>query len=83
MAAETDVRRVHRAIGRLLAAYQQEKRGPTLVAVQTPTGSPSALAASIPQLADMPLVPIHVTDADSLYAVLDWQRLGAKVIGLT
>ncbi len=83
MAAETDVRRVHRAIGRLLAAYQQEKRGPTLVAVQTPTGSPSALAASIPQLADMPLVPIHVTDADSLYAVLDWQRLGAKVTGLT
>ena len=36
--------------------------------------------ANIPQLADMPLVPIHVTDADSLYAVLDWQRLGAKVM---
>lgn len=80
VAAETDVRRVHRQIGRLLAAYQQEKRGPTIVAIQTQAGGPAQLAALIPQLADMPVIPIHVTDADSLFAVLDWQRVGAKVM---
>lgn len=33
---ETDMRQVHRQITRLLQIYKDEKRGPTMVAVQSP-----------------------------------------------
>jgi hypothetical protein len=36
------------------------------------------LAAGIPALADFPMIPIHVSDSETLYSVLDWQRVGAK-----
>ncbi len=35
---ETDSRHVYRGVQRLLSAYKDEKRGPTLVAVQSPQG---------------------------------------------
>merc|ERR550519_1637584 len=38
------------------------------------------LAATIPQLSDIPVVPLHVSDSDSLYSVLDWQRVGARAM---
>ena len=38
------------------------------------------LAATIPQMSDIPAVPIHVSDSDSLYNVLDWQRVGARAM---
>ena len=31
-------------------------------------------------MADFPLVPIHLYDNEALYNVLDWQRVGAKVM---
>ena len=76
---ETDPRQVGRHVGRLISAYLQEKRGPTILAVQSPLDMRS-LAAIIPQLADIPAVPIHVSDSDSLYSVLDWQRVGARAM---
>ncbi len=33
--AETEARQVHRQINKLLAAYKEEKRGPTVVVTQT------------------------------------------------
>ena len=76
---ETDPRQVGRHVGRLISSYLQEKRGPTILAVQSPLDMRS-LAAIIPQMADIPAVPIHVSDSDSLYSVLDWQRVGARAM---
>ena len=74
---ETDLRQVYRQIQRLLAAYKEEKRGPSFVVTQSALDFPSLLSA-MPALADFPMVPIHVSDSETLYNVLDWQRVGAR-----
>ncbi|XP_014670833.1 PREDICTED: DNA polymerase epsilon catalytic subunit A-like [Priapulus caudatus] len=74
---ETEMRHVHRAVHRHLTAYKDEKRGPTVIAVQSQQDF-AHLTASMPVMADFPLVPVNVTDGDGLYSVLDWQRVGAK-----
>ena len=76
---ETDVRQMGRQLGKLISAYLQEKRGPTVLAVQSPLDM-RTLAATIPQLSDIPVVPLHVSDSDSMYSVLDWQRVGARAM---
>ena len=100
---ETDLRQVHRQIQRLLTAYREEKRGPTLLVVQSCadfqvcwtrfSNQNSAivltvnhglfypfqtLTSAMPVMSDFPMVPIHVSDSDTLYNVLDWQRKGAQ-----
>ncbi|XP_023347648.1 DNA polymerase epsilon catalytic subunit A, partial [Eurytemora carolleeae] len=76
---ETDIRKVYKAIGKILSTYMQEKRGPTVVGLQSGIDLTS-LVASIPQLGDIPVIPIHVQDTDNLYSVLDWQKLGARTM---
>jgi len=76
---ETDVKQVGRQLGKLIGSYLQEKRGPTILAVQSPLDV-NSLTAIVPQLADIPVVPIHVSDSDNLYQVLDWQRVGARAM---
>ncbi|XP_069115944.1 LOW QUALITY PROTEIN: DNA polymerase epsilon catalytic subunit A-like [Argopecten irradians] len=74
---EKDVRQVHRNIQRILSSYKDEKRGPTFIAIQSPHDF-QHLTSSMPGLQDFPLVPIHISDSDSLYNVLDWQRVGSR-----
>ncbi|XP_013399576.1 DNA polymerase epsilon catalytic subunit A [Lingula anatina] len=74
---ETDVRQVHRAIQRLLSAYKDEKRGATLIAVQSPHDF-QHLTSAMPGLTDFPMVPVHYLDSPELYSVLDWQRMGSR-----
>ncbi|KAK3581719.1 hypothetical protein CHS0354_015350 [Potamilus streckersoni] len=74
---EKDVKQVHRGIQRLLSAYKDEKRGPTYISVQSPYDF-SHLTSMMPGLMDFPLVPIHITDSEVLYNVLDWQRVGCR-----
>ena len=69
----------YRQIQKALTAYKDEKRGPTLIAIQALMDFPS-LTSAMPVLADFPLVPIHIMDSDNLYNVLDWQRVGSKVM---
>lgn len=84
--AETDIRQAYKHLQRALTVYKDEKRGPTIVAVQSSAMSTSSsvsqsfqsLTAAIPALAEFPLIPIHVSDDEGLYNVLDWQRIGAK-----
>ena len=76
---ETDMRQVYRQIGRVLSAYKDERKGPTVIAVQSLMDF-QALTNGAPVMADFPLVPIHLYDNDGLYNVLDWQRVGAKVM---
>ncbi|XP_075749504.1 DNA polymerase epsilon catalytic subunit 1 [Rhipicephalus microplus] len=76
---ETDVRLVHRAIQRSLALYRDEKRGPTMVAVQSCIPL-EELKSAMPGLFEFPVVPMHVDDKEDLYRVLEWQRVGAKAM---
>ncbi|KAL8598378.1 hypothetical protein ACOMHN_032655 [Nucella lapillus] len=74
---EKDVRQVYRAIQRLLSVYKDEKRGPTFIAVQSLKDF-AYLTSAMPGLNDFPLVPVHISDSDTLYNVLDWQRTGSR-----
>ena len=76
---EIEARQVYRQIQKALKAYKEEKRGPTLIAVQAMQDFAS-LCNVMPILTDFPLVPMHITDSENLYNVLDWQRVGAKVM---
>uniref|UniRef100_A0A8C5UT22 DNA polymerase epsilon catalytic subunit n=1 Tax=Microcebus murinus TaxID=30608 RepID=A0A8C5UT22_MICMU len=74
--AETDLKTICRAMQRFLLAYKEERRGPTLIAVQS-SWELRRLASEVPVLEEFPLVPIRVADKIS-YGVLDWQRHGAR-----
>ncbi|ELK14230.1 DNA polymerase epsilon catalytic subunit A [Pteropus alecto] len=74
--AETDLKTICRAIQRFLLAYKEERRGPTLIAVQS-SWELKRLAGEVPVLEEFPLVPIRVANKIS-YGVLDWQRHGAR-----
>nr|XP_053633938.1 DNA polymerase epsilon catalytic subunit A-like [Cherax quadricarinatus] len=76
---ETELRQVYRQIQRVLQGYRDEKRGPTFLAIQSPHDLPT-ITALMPGLGEFPQVPIHITDVDTLYNVLDWQRVGARVM---
>ncbi|XP_003226860.2 DNA polymerase epsilon catalytic subunit A [Anolis carolinensis] len=73
---ETDRRAIYRAIHRLLLAYKDERRGPTLIAVQS-NWDLKRLASGIPIFEEFPLVPIQVADNVN-YGILDWQRHAAR-----
>ncbi|XP_052805264.1 DNA polymerase epsilon catalytic subunit A-like [Mya arenaria] len=74
---EKDVNQVFRTVQRMLSAYKDEKRGPTYIAVQSSLDF-QHLIADMPGLGDFPLVPIHISDSENLYNVLDWQRVGCR-----
>nr|XP_028564984.1 DNA polymerase epsilon catalytic subunit A [Podarcis muralis] len=74
--AETDLKTVCRAIQRLLLGYKDERRGPTLVAVQS-NWDLKRLVGGMPVLEEFPLVPVQVAD-DVNYSILDWQRHAAR-----
>jgi len=73
------VKQVYRSIHKLLSGYKEEKRGPTAVVVQSAFDF-QTLMAGIPAMQEFPLIPIHVSDPEALYSVLDWQRVGAKTM---
>ncbi|KAK8403806.1 hypothetical protein O3P69_000115 [Scylla paramamosain] len=76
---ETEARKIHRQIQRVLQSYRDEKKGPTLVAVQSPMRLTS-LTSQMPDLGEFPQVPIHITDPETMYNVLDWQHKGARAM---
>ncbi|AWP07054.1 putative DNA polymerase epsilon catalytic subunit A [Scophthalmus maximus] len=74
--AENDAKAIYRALQRILLSYKEERRGPTLIAVQS-NWELRRLASGMPVLEEFPVVPVHVVDEIS-YNVLDWQRHGAR-----
>ncbi|XP_016378501.1 DNA polymerase epsilon catalytic subunit A-like, partial [Sinocyclocheilus rhinocerous] len=74
--AENDVKAIYRALQRILLNYKEERRGPTLIAVQS-NWELRRLTAGMTVLEEFPVVPVHVIDEIS-YNVLDWQRHGAR-----
>ncbi|XP_045460209.1 DNA polymerase epsilon catalytic subunit 1 [Harmonia axyridis] len=76
---ETDLNVVYKLLHKALQGYKDEKRGPTLLAIQSTT-SISTLCTSIPALSEFPQCQIHIQDLDDLYNVLEWQKVGAKAL---
>ncbi|CAB0006741.1 unnamed protein product [Nesidiocoris tenuis] len=76
---ETDPKQVYKHIQASLQIYRDEKKGPTLIAVQSQKDI-GFLTSAMPTLNSWPIVPIHVQDKDSIFNVLDWQRVGSKLI---
>lgn len=56
---ETDLAVVYKLIHKALQSYKDEKRGPTLLAIQSTT-SINALCNNIPALSDFPQCQIHI-----------------------
>lgn len=59
-----------------MCCVQEERRGPTLIALQS-NWELRRLAAGMPVLEEFPVVPVHVVDEIN-YNILDWQRHGAR-----
>ena len=76
---ETDMMKITILINRVLRNYRDEKKGPTLLAIQSPL-TLASLTSLLPEIGDFPQVPIHVTDPESLYNVLNWQQKGVGVM---
>ncbi|XP_005182541.1 DNA polymerase epsilon catalytic subunit 1 [Musca domestica] len=76
---EVDVKQVYRHIQRALTAYKEEKRGPSLICMQTALES-RKLSNNMPILLDFPQAQIHISDDASLLSGLDWQRQGSRAL---
>lgn len=74
---DTDSRQTYRAIQRFLMNYKEEKRGPTMILIQSPWDL-SHLTSSIPGLQEFPLVSLPYSDSNAQHNVLDWQRHAAR-----
>lgn len=76
---ETDLNQVYKILQKALQVYKDEKKGPTLLGVQSATEI-SLLRSRIPLFCEFPQVPIHVQDLEELYNVIDWQKVGARAL---
>lgn len=74
---EVDITHVFRHIQRALQSYRQEKKGPTLLCIQSSIGL-TKLNQSMLELLEFPQIQIHIADEASLLSGLEWQRAGAR-----
>lgn len=70
---------MYRHTQRALTAYQQERKGPTVLCIQAAVPL-TTLNKAIPSLLEFPQTQIHITDEASLLAGLEWQRNGVKLM---
>ncbi|PRD31688.1 UNVERIFIED_CONTAM: Pole [Trichonephila clavipes] len=76
---EKDIKLVYRGLQKYLMMYKDEKRGPTAVVIQSPI-PPQDICTLMPSYTEFPIIPIYIHDSDMLYQVMDWQRVGSKVM---
>ncbi|XP_049530617.1 DNA polymerase epsilon catalytic subunit 1 [Anopheles darlingi] len=74
---EINAKQVYQRITRALTAYRDEKRGPTMLCLQTAIGV-QKLNQLLPVCLEFPEIPIHIADDAALLSGLDWQRHGAR-----
>lgn len=74
---EVDPKLVYRHISRLLTTFSSEKKGPSLLCVQSSIAL-NKLNTLIPAASDCPQTQIFIVDDASLLTGLDWQRNGTK-----
>ncbi|XP_017892120.1 DNA polymerase epsilon catalytic subunit A [Ceratina calcarata] len=76
---ETNFQQLCRVLQAALTVYKNEGHGPTICIVQTAVPK-STLTTQMPLLNDFPMVHTHVQDIENLYATLEWQKVGAKMM---
>lgn len=76
---EIDVKQVYRHVQRSLNGYTGEKKGPTLLCVQS-SFALSKLNATMPAMSDFPQSQIHISDDAALLSGLEWQRSGTRAM---
>ncbi|KAF5305758.1 hypothetical protein FQR65_LT07654 [Abscondita terminalis] len=76
---ETELKEVYKFLQKHIIAYKDEKKGPTLIAIQALDGV-SPLQNNVPALNEFPQVHIHVKDVEDLYNTIDWRRIGSKAL---
>uniref|UniRef100_A0A336MSN0 DNA polymerase epsilon catalytic subunit n=1 Tax=Culicoides sonorensis TaxID=179676 RepID=A0A336MSN0_CULSO len=74
-----DMAEVVKHLTKALTQYQQEKKGPTVICMQT-INEPSKITQVLPIISEFPQIPIHITDDAALLSGLEWQRYGARSI---
>ncbi|XP_039270554.2 DNA polymerase epsilon catalytic subunit A-like [Styela clava] len=74
---EKDVKNMYSALQRHISTYKNEHHGPTLIAFQSQL-SVTKISSLIPAVREFPIIPLHNKDPENLYAVLEWQRVGAR-----
>eukprot|EP00112_Aurelia_sp_Birch-Aquarium-sp1_P000107 Seg1008.10 transcript_id=Seg1008.10/GoldUCD/mRNA.D3Y31 product="DNA polymerase epsilon catalytic subunit A" protein_id=Seg1008.10/GoldUCD/D3Y31 len=75
---ETNPKLLYRAIQRALAGYKDEKRGPTMLLVQSHLDQ-EHLKSAMPGISEFPVVEMPPPESDiSQFTALDWQRQSAK-----
>ncbi|EFN88114.1 DNA polymerase epsilon catalytic subunit A isoform X1 [Harpegnathos saltator] len=76
---ETNFQQVCRTLQAALTAYKNEGHGATIIINQTAMDK-VMLTAEMPLLNDFPIVSTHVQDVENLYNMLEWQKIGAKMM---
>lgn len=76
---EVDPKQIYRHIQRMLSQYKDEKKGPTLLCLQTSIKQ-SKLNGSMPAMSDFPQACIYISDDASLLSGLEWQRSGTRAM---
>lgn len=74
---ETNLQKLYKALDRSLSMYKDEKRGSTMIALQSNLND-AELISQVPTLDDFPLVKINIEEKSGLFNVLDWQKVAAK-----
>lgn len=76
---EIDAKQIYRHIQRMLTLYKDEKKGPTLLCLQTSIKQ-SKLNSAMPMMSDFPQACIYISDDASLLSGLEWQRSGTRAM---
>lgn len=76
---EKDIRLVYRGLQKHLMMYKDEKRGPTAVVIQSAVSSQD-ICSLMPSFSEFPIISVHIQDSDTLYQVMDWQRVGSRTM---
>jgi DNA polymerase epsilon subunit 1 len=74
---ETNEAKVYKALERSLSAYKDEKRGATMILLQSNIDD-TELKENVPTLDEFPIVKFNVAEKAGLFNCLDWQKVAAK-----
>ncbi|XP_065212426.1 DNA polymerase epsilon catalytic subunit 1 [Planococcus citri] len=77
---ETDQRQIFRQIQKKLQAYRDERKGPTILVIQSLIDT-NVLTSEIQDINDFPYVLLFMQESpESVYLTLDWQRVSARTL---
>lgn len=72
-----DKTQILKAIQNDLQRYKDEKRGPTVLLLQSYVDT-STMISQMPVLAEFPILTIHTKDSEELFADMQWQKIVSR-----